>query len=181
MPFSLQPCMSSALPTGLEVMRTTGNVGQPRAHIVRNASLTLSLERDINLLEHLHRVRAAALLFGVVQDVALLRDGALDHVEEHGSERALHVRTDPDQEPVVELHCRREHRADAGARADRDAAPEEVREVGQPGELCDGALAGEAWVTQGGECLTFISRVYKNLGGSATRPRVQSPCTPAMM
>ena len=127
--------MSSALPTGLEVMRTTGNVGQPRAHIVRNASLTLSLERDIDLLEHLHRVRAAALLFGVVQDVALLRDGALDHVEEHGSERALHVRTDPDQEPVVELHAGREHSTDTRTCADGDTAVVKVGEVRETSEL----------------------------------------------
>ena len=117
------------------------------AWMSQSKTLTLSLERDVDILEHLHRVRTAPLLLGVEQDVALLRDRALDHVEEHGPERALHVRADPDQEPVVELHRRREHRADAGARADRDAAPEEVREVGQPGELCDRASAGEARVT----------------------------------
>ena len=99
------------------------------------AQLTLSLKRNIDVLEHLHRVRPAALLLRVEEDVALLGHAPLDHLEQHRAERRLHVRADPDEEPVVELHARRAHRADARARADRDAAAVQVAEVRQTREL----------------------------------------------
>lgn len=60
----------------------------------------------------------------------------MDHVEEDGSESLLHVRADPDKEPVVELHGGGEDGTDTRARADGDAATEEMREVGQTGKLC---------------------------------------------
>lgn len=145
--------MSSALPTGLEVMRTTVNANQPRDRCTEEISLTLGLERDIDLLQHLHRVGAAAFLLGIIQDIALLRDGLLDHIEEHGSERALHVRTDPDQEPVVELHARREHGTDTRTRADGDTAAVEVSEVRKSSELC-------------GAC-EFLTRDCKSSGNCA--------------
>ena len=66
--------------------------------------LTLSLEGDVNVLEHLHGIRTTALLFGIEEDVALLGHSAGDHVKEDGSESLLHVGADPNQEPVVELH-----------------------------------------------------------------------------
>lgn len=59
----------------------------------------------------------------------------MDHVEEDGAESLLHVRADPDKEPVIELHGGGEDGADTGARADGDAATEEMREVGQAGKL----------------------------------------------
>ena len=96
---------------------------------------TLSLERDVDILEHLHRVRTAPLLLGVEQNVALLRDRALDHVEQDGAERLLHVGADPDEEPVVELHAGGKDGADAGTGADGDAAAVEMAEVGETCEL----------------------------------------------
>ena len=100
-----------------------------------NKSLTLSFEGDVNVLQHLHGVWPAALLLGVEEDVALLGDGAMDHVEEDGTERLLHVRADPDQEPVVELCAGGKYSTDTGTRADGDAAAVQVAKVGQTGEL----------------------------------------------
>ena len=140
MPLSLQPCMSSALPFGLEVMITTviNFVStEPNSNVYD--ALTFSLELDIHLLEHLHRVRAAALLLGVEQDVALLRNLALDHVEQDGAEGLLHVRADPDEEPVVELQAGGEHSADTGASADGDTATVEMAEVGETCEPMQGS------------------------------------------
>ena len=97
----------------------------------------LRLERHVDLLEHLHRVWPAALLLGVVEDVALLRDRALDHVEEDGAEGFFHVGSDPDEEPVVELHGRREHSANTRTGADGDTAAVEMGEVGQAGKLVE--------------------------------------------
>lgn len=75
--------------------------------------LTLGLEGDVYLLEHLHGVRTTALLFSVEEDVALLRHSAVDHIEEDGTERLFRVRTDPNQEPIVELHGSGQYGADA--------------------------------------------------------------------
>ena len=97
--------------------------------------LTLGLEGDVDVLEHLHRVRTAALLLGVEEDVPLLGDRAVDHVEEHGAEGLLHVGADPDEEPVVELYTGGEDSADTGAGADGDAAAVQVRQVGQASKL----------------------------------------------
>ena len=74
---------------------------------------TLSLERHIHILEHRHRIRAAPFLLGVEEDVALLGDRAVDHVEEDRAEALLHVGADPDEEPVVELDAGGEDCADA--------------------------------------------------------------------
>ena len=75
--------------------------------------LTLGLEGDVDLLEHLHGVRTAALLLSVEEDVALLRHTAVDHIKEDGTERLFHVRTDPNQEPIVELHGSGQYGTDA--------------------------------------------------------------------
>ena len=103
--------------------------------------LTLSLERVVDVPEHLHRVRATALLLSVVKNVALLGNRAVDHVEEDRAERLLHVRTDPDEEPVVELDAGGEDGADARAGADGDAAAVEMSEVGETGKLRKNAYA----------------------------------------
>lgn len=113
MPFSLQPCMSSALPAGLDVMRTTRVDKDQFMHVLMGEmKLTLSLEGDVDILEHLHGVRTTTLLLGVEQDVALLGHPTSDHLEEDGAESLLHVGTDPDEEPVVELQSSREHGSD---------------------------------------------------------------------
>ena len=106
--------------------------------VLRKRKLTLSLERDIHILQHLHRIRAASLLLSVEEDVALLRDRALDHVEQDGAERLLHVGADPDEEPVVELETGGEDGADTRAGADGDAAAVEMAEVGKASELESG-------------------------------------------
>lgn len=150
--------MSSALPAGLEVMRTTARCVSLACGYDVEVVLTLGLEGDVDVLEHLHGVRATALLLGVEEDVALLGHGAVDHVEEDGAEGLLHVRADPDQEPVVELDSRGQHSTDTGARADGNATLEEVGEVWKTGELCDLVSAGvDAWQQE--LILTFISRV----------------------
>ena len=96
---------------------------------------TFSLERYINIFQHPHRIRSPALLLGVKQDIPLLRDASPDHVKEHRAEGLLHIRADPDEEPVVELHGGGEDGTDTGARADGNAATEEVSEVRETGEL----------------------------------------------
>lgn len=97
--------------------------------------LTFSLECDVDILQHLHRVRAATLLLGIEKNVALLGDRAVDHVEEDGAEALLHVRANPDQEPVVELHGGGQDGADTGTRADGNTATEEVGQVRKTSEL----------------------------------------------
>ena len=120
--------MSSALPTGLDVMMTTVSitVSSNCPTSWKSRKRTLSFERHIHILEHRHRIRAAPFLLGVEQDVALFRDLALDHVEQDGPKGLFHVRTDPDEEPVVELEAGGEDSADAGTGADGDAAAVEM-------------------------------------------------------
>ena len=85
----------------------------------------------------------------------------MNHIEQDWSERLLHVGTDPDEEPVVELNAGGENSADAGASADGDAASEEVRQVGETSEL-DGACVIEyVYIIDTREILTFISRVHR--------------------
>ena len=62
---------------------------------------TLSSEGDIYFLEHFHGVRTTTLLLGIEEDISLLRHRKVDHVEEDRAESLLHVRTDPNEEPVV--------------------------------------------------------------------------------
>lgn len=88
--------------------------------------LTFSFECDIDILQHLHRVRAATLLLCIEENVALLGNRAVDHIEEDGAEALLHVRTNPDQEPVVELHGSGQDSTDTGTRANGNTATEEV-------------------------------------------------------
>ena len=96
---------------------------------------TLSSEGDIDLLEHFHGVGSTSLLLGVEEDVALLGDRLRDHLKENRTEGLLHVRTDPDEEPVVELDAGREHCANTRTGADGDTTAVKVGEVGQTGEL----------------------------------------------
>lgn len=96
---------------------------------------TLSLEGNVDIFEHLHGVGAAAFLLGVEEDVALFWDPAMDHVEEDRPEGLLHIRPDPDEEPVVELQAGREHSTDSRAGADRNAAPVKMAEVRETSEL----------------------------------------------
>lgn len=96
----------------------------------RIEKLTLSLEGDVDILEHLHCVWAAALLLGIKEYVALLGDLAVDHIEENGAKGLLHIRADPDQEPVFELHRSGAHGTDTRTSADNDAAAVEMAEVG---------------------------------------------------
>lgn len=59
----------------------------------------------------------------------------MDHVEEYRSEGLLHVRTNPDEKPVVELYASGKDSADARASADGNATAEEVGEVRKTGKL----------------------------------------------
>lgn len=68
----------------------------------------------------------------------------MNHVKENWSEAFLHVRADPNQEPVVELHSGGEHCADTRTGADGNAAAEEVGQIGKTSELCRGRLADGA-------------------------------------
>ena len=101
----------------------------------RDGGRTLSVPVLVNLLENLHRVWTASFLLGIEQNVALLRDLALDHVEQNGSKGFLHVGADPDEEPVVELDAGGKHGADARARADGNTTAVQVREVRETSEL----------------------------------------------
>ena len=74
---------------------------------VRSDDHDLRIERLVDILEDLHRIRSPTFLLCVEQDVPLLWDPALDHIEEDGSERVLEVGADPDEEPVVELDAGR--------------------------------------------------------------------------
>ena len=96
---------------------------------------TLSPKRHIDILQHLHRIGPATLFLRVKDHKALLRDLAVDDVEEDRAEGVLHVGADPDEEPVVELSAGGEDSADAGAGADGDTAAVEVAEVGETGKL----------------------------------------------
>ena len=96
---------------------------------------TFGLKRDIHFLEHLHRIRTSAFLLRVEQDASFLGHAPSDDVEQDRPERLLHVRADPDEEPVVKLSAGGEHRADTRAGADCDAAAVEVCKVGQAGKL----------------------------------------------
>lgn len=100
-----------------------------------DGKLTLSLESDVDILEHLHGVRTTALLLGVEQNVTLLGHSAGDHVEENGSEGLLHVRADPDEEPVVQLHGSGENSSNTRSSADSNTTAVEMREVEETGEL----------------------------------------------
>lgn len=53
----------------------------------------------------------------------------MDHVEQYRPESLFHVRTNPDEEPVVELYAGGKDSANTRARADGNAAAEEVCEV----------------------------------------------------
>ena len=59
----------------------------------------------------------------------------MNHIEQDWSECLLHVGTDPDEEPVLELNGRRQDSADTRASANGDTLLEEVREVRETSEL----------------------------------------------
>ena len=101
---------------------------------------TFGLEGDIYILQHFHRVWAAAFLLGIEEDVALLGDGSVDHVEENGAESLFHVRSDPDEEPIVKLDTGGKYGADTGASTDRDTATVQMGEVGKAGKLYAGLV-----------------------------------------
>lgn len=67
---------------------------------------TFCLESDIYILEHFHSVWSAAFLFRIEEDITLLRNSTLDHIKEYRPKGLLHIRTNPNEEPVIELHAR---------------------------------------------------------------------------
>ena len=82
----------------------------------------------------------------------------MDHVEEHGTEALLHVRADPDQEPIVKLYGGGQNSTNTGARTDGNATAEEVGEIRETSELRWIKLARNHQRIAG-TMLTFISRV----------------------
>ncbi len=123
--------MSSALPTGFEVMRTTVVYDRRQQRAIHFAAepRTFCLKGDVDILQHLHSVRATALLFGIEKNVALLWNGAVNHVEENRAKGLLHVGTNPDQEPVIQLYTSGQHSSDAGSSAYSDSATVEMSQV----------------------------------------------------
>ena len=98
-------------------------------------SPTLCFKGLVDILEHLDSVWAATFLLGVEEDVSFFGYCAVDHVEEHRTESLLHVRADPDQEPIVKLYGGGQNSTNTGARTDGNATAEEVGEVRETGEL----------------------------------------------
>lgn len=76
------------------------------------------------IFEQLHRIWTPASLLRVPKNHALRLNVLLDQASDGRPKGALLVGADPDKEPVWALDAGRESGADAGARADADAALE---------------------------------------------------------
>ena len=103
----------------------------------------------------------------------------VDETRDRWAEGLFLVATNPDEEPVWALQTCRQSRADTRACADTDTTLVQRRSVGDTGELVDHEQKIETAV--GEAQFTFNSRVHNVAGGSLTRLRVKSPCTPQIM
>lgn len=130
------------------------------------------------LLEDLHCVWTAAAQLAIPEEKALRAYVAVDESGDGGPECLFLVGADPDEEPVGALQARREGSSNAGTCANAHAAVIQCRRVRDTRELS--VYQAPAYPV----CIrrrTFSSRVHSVLGGSLTRLRVKSPCTPQIM
>ena len=115
--------MHSILPTALHELSVSLRI--------RGDDHDLCIEPLIDIFEHLDCIRSPTFLLGIEQDIPLLWNLALNHVEEDGTERVPEVGSDPDEVPVVELDARRQDGANSRPSADTDSTAVQMSQVWQ--------------------------------------------------